>query len=368
MNPVAEMRILDPSRDEAAWQQLIEGLDRRYQDAFLLPGYARAYEGVYGARASLFLFKRGNGLGFHPFLRRPINNLPFFQSSTSGQPLFDIITPEYSGPVILCPEEEKPAFERIFWEEFSESCKKEGIVAEFGRLNPYYNAEPAFLSFIQAKRNRQIVYLDLSSGEKELWAGFSKGNKSSIKKAQKSGITVQRSESAQDIDEFYRLYAQTMKRNQAAEFYYFSQDFFRDLFKQMGKSISLFIATRDGKAVAASIFLHAGDYIHYYFSGSDSDFLELCPNNLLIFTCMEWARKEGYRILSLGGGYHNNGQDSLFKFKSSFSGLRRDFCTYTRIHDKDAYDSLCQKFRSFYKLTQGSDASQGYFPEYRMMV
>ncbi len=368
MNPVTQMNVLDPTRDDAAWQQLINGLSSRNRDAFLLPGYARVYEKVYGAKAGLFYFKKGDSCGFQVFLRRPIAILPFFRAPPADKELFDIITPEYSGPVIACPENEKGAFIKEFWGEFCEFCKREGIVAEFGRLNPYYNEDPEFLRFIQAQVNRQIVCLDLSLGEKELWAGFSKGNKSSIKKAQKSGIAVKLSESASDIDEFYRLYSQTMKRNQAAEFYYFSSAFFHDLFRQMKGAISLFMATHEDKAVAASVFLHAGDYIHYYFSGSATDSLELCPNNLLIHTVMGWAKKEGYRILSLGGGYHNSGQDSLFKFKSSFSELRRDFCTYTRIHDNEAYKEVCRKFRDFYRLPAEGDVAKGYFPEYRMTV
>lgn len=360
-----EIKILDPGKDEAEWLRLVSGLDQAHKDVFLFPGYAKVYEKIYNARAGLFCIKTQAGLALHTFLRRPINNLPFFSSLNINKELFDIITPEYSGPVISCPEKVKKDMQEVLWSEFNRFCLDQNMIAEFGRLNPYYNTDQEFLNFIHAQANRKIIYVDLRISDKEHWAGFSKGNKSSIKKAEKQGITIKRSASKSDIDAFYRVYAQTMKRNQAAEFYYFSPEFFYDLFEQLKGNISLFHAVYKDTVVAASVFLHAGDYIHYYFSGSDSDFLELCPNNLLIFEALGWAKKEGYKIMSLGGGYHNSGQDSLFKFKASFSDRRIDFCTYKRIHDQAFYHELVKAYADFNKRETGTLENESFFPFYR---
>lgn len=348
------------SSDSQAWLRTIHALPKRFQDIFLFPGYARLFEAIYQAKASLFCFTRGSARAIQVVLRRPVHTLSFFSQSRIAPEVFDMITPEYSGPVIVCSPEEYGAFVRDFWQAFNEFALKQNIVAEFGRLNPYYNNEPELLNFISATPNRQIVAIDLTLDQAKIMKGFSKGNRGSIHKAQRTGVIARRVDPGEYLSAFHALYDATMQRNSAAQFYRFPLSFFNDLFTHLKENATLFVATLADKTIAASIFLHYNRYIHYYFSGSDVNYLNACPNNLLLHEAIQWAKAQGFEIFSLGGGYHHSGNDSLFSFKSSFSDTTRPFLTYTRVHNQDMYAQLCDAY-----VKSGGAHNAEYFPLYR---
>ncbi len=349
--------------DQSQWLDELGCLERPHQDVFLLPGYARVYENLYQAKAGLFCLNQGRNRAVHIFLRRPVHLLPFYEGKEEA---FDIITPEYSGPIIECPAKDKENFIPFFLKTFNDFCRENKIVCEFGRVNPYYNGDKDTLEMFSARMNRRIVYVDLLQTEDIIRKGFSKGNRSSIKKAQRQGVEIKKDVVSQEsIKKFYELYASTMSRNQASRFYFFSLEFFLDLFSSLKDNISLFSAFYKSDKIASSVFLHLGNYIHYYFSGSDQHHLSLCPNNLLLYEAILWAKKEGYKVFSLGGGYHNSGADSLYSFKSSFSGACCDFYTYSTIHDSRLYQQLCMQFRAYSNISGVDNQPNGYFPEYR---
>ena len=73
--------------------------------------------------------------------------------------------------------------------------------------------------------------------------------------------------------------------------------------KLLDDKISLFCARHKEQIIAAALFLHDGDVVHYFLGGSDSDYLALRPNNLLLYQAICWAKRQGYRLFNLGGGY-----------------------------------------------------------------
>jgi lipid II:glycine glycyltransferase (peptidoglycan interpeptide bridge formation enzyme) len=92
-------------------------------------------------------------------------------------------------------------------------------------------------------------------------------------------------------------------------------------------------------------------------------YFSLSPNNLLLYEVIQFAKEKGCKIFNLGGGYEQN--DSLFRFKSSFSSSFTDFFTFTKIHDSRIYKILCQTRDRFDYLNNNEIKRTGYFPEYR---
>jgi hypothetical protein len=360
-----QIKLLDPQKDERQWLELIAALPKNCQDVFLLPGYAKVFGDLYQAGSGLFYCRAADAWGISVYLSRPIRALPFYSDFQEQREIYDIISAEFSGPLVVCGQNSRKEFLGLFLREFNSFCNARAIVAEFGRLNPYYNNNPDTLEALSARLNRRIVCLGLAKGEKEIWQGFSKGNKSSIKKAKREGVHIKRVASQECLKDFYRLYVSTMRRNEADEFYYFSLEFFENLFGRLKENISLFAASFEGRIISAGIFLHCGEYMHYYFSGSDETYLRLCPNNLLLYEAICWAKSEGFKVFNLGGGFHNGGDDSLFAFKSSFSSQRVEFYTYSRIHDQKIYDTLCKAHAKFNKIEFSSIEQDAYFPLYR---
>jgi len=227
-------------------------------------------------------------------------------------------------------------------------------VCEFARLHPFleHNCDPQYI-----KQVGEVVYIDLVDSLQNIWKGYDKGCKSSIKKARRAGITISTIQRLEDIEALHGLYTETMKRNEAAPAYMFPFSFFYSAVHLLKGHIKLFTAEYEGAIIAGALILHYGDFVHYFLAGSDVHYLNLCPNNLLLDTVITWAKTEGYKIFNLGGGL-GGPDDKLLSFKRSFSHKTKPFNVYCKINNQKAYNELCRQ--------RGIDPeSSGYFPAYR---
>jgi hypothetical protein len=82
----------------------------------------------------------------------------------------------------------------------------------------------------------------------------------------------------------------------------------------------------------------------------------------VIWDTIGWAHDAGKKKFILGGGYKPD--DGIFRFKSTFSKLRRPFYVYKRIHLEQDYEALARRGREFNCLDH---EPAGYFPSYRFL-
>jgi serine/alanine adding enzyme len=287
------------------------------------------------------------------FYKRPIPDTPYF----------DIVSPYgYSGPVLVEKADEinqlnptaqadiKLVLSYNFLVGFKEYCTQNNIIAEFARLHPFCNTmrNTQIIPALFGVRNictyeHDIFYVDLTQSESEIWSGFDKGCKSSIKKAQRLGLETVMNKQFN----FINLYSETMQRVGAAPGYIFKPEFYTNLLK-----IADVISIKGGAAEAC--LLKYGDYCHYFLSASKGD--NSGATNLLLWDAIRWAKYQGCKIFNLGGGLKAG--DSLESFKRSFSKLLMPFYTYRKIHNTEVYNKLCE--------AKGINPdSKGYFPAYR---
>jgi predicted N-acyltransferase len=178
-----------------------------------------------------------------------------------------------------------------------------------------------------------------------------------IKKAFRSNLSIYRDESQKGIEIFKKLYTQSMKQKHAKPFYFFSDDFFENLFNMFKDEVYLFHVDYNGKVICSSMELGKYGILHDYLRGTDSKYLELRPNDFLLDTVINWAKQEKFKYFSLGGGNTTKEDDSQYKFKKSFSSTTADFYVYKKIHNLEVYKQLCKNKELKYESAQ-------YFPEY----
>lgn len=359
--------------DIEKWRTLVN--NHPQGDIYFTPEFLMVFEETagttrsdFGGEALLFFYGNEQNYIIHPFFKRKLSELPFYSIlNWESENWFDIVSPYgYSGPLAYISEPEaEGSLWQSFLKEFHNYCVLTNIVTEFVRLHPYYkNFLPlSKLTNIDITKRSEVVYIDLEQDESLIRKSMTKGNKSSVSKARRSGIEIRCSSTKDEIEVFYQLYVATMKRNKAKSAYFFSRDFFSDTFQLLGENVKLFSAWYKDQVIAASLFLFRSNLAHYYLSGADANFLYLCPNNLLLYEAILWAKERGYKIFNLGGGYESD--DGLFQFKSSFSKTTADFYTYSRIHNEKVYDILCQAKDKYDKMN-GIEIPEGdYFPGYR---
>ena len=96
-------------------------------------------------------------------------------------------------------------------------------------------------------------------------------------------------------------------------------------------------ASREDKIVESSVFFHFGTSAIYKFGASDTNFLHLRPNNLIMWEAIKWRRNRSFRTLSLGRTELEN--SGFLQFKRTW-GTSESLISYFR------FDYRCNSFIS----------------------
>jgi hypothetical protein len=359
------------TKNEKEWESILQ--KTKNPDVYLTPGYAKIYEDSYNKLTNesfcgkAILFFSGNKENFIILttLKRKINDLNFLEKKRE-KIYYDLISPYgYGGPIICSTTKEKTELLKDFEKDFTDYCQKNNIVTEFRRFHPIIQNHKDFANHTQIDKRNQTVYIDLTKNKEILFKEMNKKTRNLIRKAQKNKIQIFLSKKEQDLKKFSELYEGTMQRANASQKYFFPYKFFKNTSIYLGNNISLFTAKYDNKIISASLFIHKGDSIHYHFSGSDKNYLNLAPNNLLLWYVALWAKKRGYKKFHLGGGLSNDPKDPLFHFKSGFSNTLSRFYTSNLIHDDKSYKTLNILKNEFQREKEENPPNNDFFPYYR---
>ncbi len=340
--------------DEDRWRQVLPA------DVCVMGSleYARVLERHSGFAARLFVVETGQSVIGYPFLARPVDTLPF--AIKGSETRWDTFTPEYTGPLYVSSGSREGSDETGFADLFAAYCRENGIVAEFAHLSPWHDSGP-LLDPACVVEDRDVVHVDLTPGETGVWTGsLCSDTRRQTRQAEKAGVTVRRAESLDDVREFHRLHAETMERLEALERYRIPADYFIDIFETMPENAFYALAEYEGRVVAGGLYFHGGSDVYWHLSAVDREYSRVRPVNKYLWETILWAVRAGKRRLLLGGGYKDN--DGVFRFKAGFSPLRARFCTYRRVHDRQAYKTLTDAWSEYY----GTDPSKtDFFPTYR---
>jgi hypothetical protein len=151
-----------------------------------------------------------------------------------------------------------------------------------------------------------------------------------------------------------------MRRNRADDTYFSSAEELRELRRQLGESVRLFVTRLDDTVLGAGIFLVHGEFVHAHLVGTADGHRALSPLKVMLDDVRSWAAARGAVRLHLGGG-RGGRDDSLMAFKARFSPDRHPFSVGRWILDRGRYDELAR--RRFGSGGPPSDVE--FFPVYR---
>ncbi len=344
------------------WLDLFEKMS--FNDIYLSPSYLSTCKHIMEGTPYCFVYIKGPGKYImYPFFKRRINDLDIFANLSDEY--FDIISPYgYSGFLSSCPEFDISDFIKAF----DDYCRQEKIINEFIRFNPLLknNELKGINDKLELIRWSDTVYIDLDCRLEEIKARFTAANKRNINKAIKNDLQIVELEcNEKNLLQFFKVYNHTMDRLKAKSFYYFSEEYFISLKEELKDMVKLFsIINKSGEHVSMGIFFAFKQFIHYHLGGSWMTYWNMRPNNLLFSGVIEWAQLHGYKKLHLGGGYNKN--DSLFRFKKSFSPLTLPYYIVKRVHDSKIYNELQQINTQYLKANNIREIDESYFPAYRL--
>ncbi|MFV9551006.1 peptidoglycan bridge formation glycyltransferase FemA/FemB family protein [Algibacter sp. PT7-4] len=285
-----------------------------------------------------------------PLLLRAIKNTPYKDAiSVYG----------YSGPLSkgITENFNNTVFTKTLFNYF----KKNNIISVFSRLNPYIKNQKKILENIgETCLLGKVVNINLNLNKEVQRQNYQSRLKNQINKARKN-CSIKTATTNQDINEFIKIYNENMLRVKAKKTYFFDNNYFYNLVKSKSfKTIILLAIDNETKEIiSGAMFLIKKSIVQYHLSGTKNDFLHLMPTKLLIDEMRVIANREKYTFFNLGGGLGGSNEDSLFKFKSTFSKDSYLFFIWKLIVNKKAYDEVCQK-------NEIKNLSSNFFPLYRL--
>lgn len=350
---VIDARFLKP--DDAEWQEI---LSRARHDFYHLPSFVSLSAAHDGGEGEAVVVSDGRGFFFLPYLVRRLEALPWLGSD--GHELFDAISPYgYPGPLVSSSD---PGFLAEALRIWADAMRGRCVVSAFIRLHPLMPVDAVDLGYRgEVVQRGQTVSVDLTQPLEEIWHQTRSGHRNEINKARRLGLTARMDEEFLHLDDFVRIYHETMRRAGASDYYFFPRSYFDGLRETLGKRLWLCVANdADGHIVSAALFTECCGIVQYHLSGTPDSALRLRPSKLALDFARNWAKDRGNDVMHLGGGVGSR-NDSLFEFKAGFSKTRHDFVTWHLVFMPDVYDELKKKRDSI--LGPAEDA--GYFPAYR---
>jgi CelD/BcsL family acetyltransferase involved in cellulose biosynthesis len=169
--------------------------------------------------------------------------------------------------------------------------------------------------------------LELGPDVEAVEAGFSKSRvKSSIKKALREDVTVERSTGRAALDDFYRLHVQTRRRLGVPTQ---PRRFIRRFETLFGEGLGFVLVARwQDKPIAAAVFLAFNGTLIYKYGASQQEHLPKRPNNLLLREAIRWGCGNGMRRFDFGRTDLDN--EGLRAFKRAWGADER-LLAYTQL-------------------------------------
>jgi len=333
--------------DDPRWQAF---LDAGPHDFYHLPAYVELCARREGGRAAAFWAAEGGAAMLAPVVLRPLP--PELDPASGWQ---DAAAP-YGYPCPLVrggPGEDTVA---AMLGAFRETGAARGIVSAFLRLHPLLPLpEAPFRAFGELVRHGETVFLDLGLPREELDRQTRANHLADVRRLEREGYRVLL-DRWDRLDDFIRIYEQTMRHRSADAFYFFDRDYYQELRRCLGDRLHLSIVQApDGAAAAAGLFTWAGGLVQFHLSGTSEEHRRAGPAKLMLIQMRDWAKGRGGRWLHLGGGVGCR-EDSLAFFKQGFSRLRAPFATFRMVLRPDLYQTL---------LSRRGGAGGEFFPGYR---
>ena len=206
--------------------------------------------------------------------------------------------------------------------------------------------------------NRHTLGTNLKDFDDPVQSEFSKSCRQNIRKKLAMGMEYKVTVNPTDFETFKKCYYSTMERNEATDYYYFDDEYFKKIHEYYGPYTILVETIFEGKTIAAGLYYICNKIIHIHLSGTLKEYLNLSPAYILRYGVTMWGKENGYELIHHGGGRSSSEEDSLYLFKKQFAkNTSFDFYLGKKIWNKEIYDKLCE--------IANVSKDEEFFPAYR---
>lgn len=353
----------DSHRDRQLWIEIWSATEER--DPFAHPDLCSLLRQVEGRLLAAVLEVDG-GVVLYPFFLREIDERLVAEAgltATTTGPLHDIVSPYgYGGPMLSGPIDVAEVT-GWFWQRFDAWALRNSVVSEFVRLSLFGDS---LLPYLGHTRKRQTnLVRDLDVDVDVLTQEVAPKVRSNVRRARREGVSTVIDVDGRHIEDFVRIYTETMERRESSAWYRFTRSFFEGIQAALPGQFAYVYAQLDGRLVSADLLLLGQTTGFYFLGGTEAAAFGVRPNDLVKMESMMWLKQHGRRRYVIGGGV--TAEDSLERYKRGFAPRGQiDYLTGERIISQRNYDALVSAHRRrFGERGLEFDEAGDFFPAYR---
>ncbi len=298
-------RVISPV-ETGLWAEAIAAVDEGSR--FLCSEWTQLLQKTYGYEPRLIVLRSQQQIA--AVLPYVIVNSPFTGTRGISLPFFDICR-AYATEERYIPE---------LYEAFKAEGKRQGwdYLELRGDIRKLKITEPS-LSFYN-----HVV--DLNGGPEAVFERLASSTRRAIRKAEKTGVIIEQSDTLAALKGFYRLQCITRKRHglPPQPFVFFENILEQFINPGRGSIISAYV---EGELAASGIYLEQGKIVHYKYGASDPKFQAARCNNSVMWTAMKHFSERGFQAIDLGRNSLEN--QGLRKYKNTW-GPKEQITYYHR--------------------------------------
>ena len=313
VSPALRCEQVDPLAGDA-WDRLVA----KYPAASVFHGaaWARLLHRTYGHRPRYLRFVSGDAtVALVPLMEV---RSPFTGTRGICLPFSD-----FCGPLLSDASRTAPVLSKLI-----EICRDHG----WSHLD--LRSESLELPEASPWRTHRGHVLDLSAGLAALEKALPDPVRRSIRKADRSGLKIESSQSLEAVRAFYRLHCRTRRRHGVPPQSY---RFFDNLYQEIiGKDNGYVVLAKLGETpVAGAVFLKFQESAIYKFGASDVRFWSLRPNHAVMWEGIQAMFHQGCRTFHFG---RTSPVDlGLARFKSSWGAAATTIRQYRHVFREGAW-------------------------------
>jgi len=299
---------LDPTQDPR-WAEFL----RRHPQAsvFHTPGWLEALHRTYGYQPIAYTTSRpGSDLNSGLVFCRIYSRL-------TGRRLVSLPFSDHCDPLVSKPEDLSSilhGLQRIQADERFKSIEIRPLESSAIEWGNFAAAESFYLHKV-----------DLHPSLDQLFRNLQKDSiQRKIRRAEREGLICEEGRSEALLSKFYRLMLVTRRRHELPPA---PLDWFRNLVDCMGEKLTIRVACKNERPIAAVLILSHKNTVVYKYGCSDAEFHNLGGMPFLLWKTIENAKKEGAEQLDLGRSDMDN--PGLVQFKERL-GASRSTLTYVK--------------------------------------
>jgi FemAB-related protein (PEP-CTERM system-associated) len=188
--------------------------------------------------------------------------------------------------------------------------------------------------------DKVLLRLRLQPDAEQLWRGFSTKVRNQVRKAEKSGLTVQ-SGGSDLVPEFYEIYSQNMRDLGSPPH---SQLFFSRLVEAFPDAARIYVVRLNEKALGAGLVAANGDVLEIPWASSLRSAGPLCVNHMMYCQILKEACANGFQWFHFGRSSKDSGQ---YHFKKQWGAEDVVLHWYELDHEGKPVETVAQLREGF---------------------